>query len=146
MESYLLWLPTHEMMWASASNIRVSRVLCQSTTTTFLKVFFPFLKDMVPASLEEAAPAAEEAASFFKDVSFFKEPGAVSSFSLARLLHSLSLRACSLAASSAVLSLFFLLLLLLLLFLFQLLGDAWAFFKASSFSSRLPGEVQGGSA
>lgn len=27
-ESYLAWEPTHEMMWTSASNIRVSRALC----------------------------------------------------------------------------------------------------------------------
>eukprot|EP00435_Cladocopium_sp_Y103_P023400 s2649_g5.t1 len=60
-----------------------------------------------PAAEEEAAPSAVEGASFFKDASFFKELelGPVSSFSLASSLTSLSLRACSLAASPAVLSL-----------------------------------------
>ena len=146
-------------------------VLCQSTTTTFLKVSFSFFKDVVAVPEEE-----EEVGTSLKKgcvLGLFQGTGWVCLQSLASCLVSLSLRACSLAASSALQSLALLWDLDLGPFL-PLLGkalsrsssaffkaasssfkasffcfscssaDAWAFFKASSFSSKLSGEVQGG--
>lgn len=177
-ESYLAWEPTHEMMWTSASNIRVSRALCSLFQRGIVPVHHHNMFEGFLFLFQGCGGCPRGGGGW--DILFqgcvlglFQGTGWVCLQSLASCLVSLSLRACSLAASSALLSLALLWDLDLGPFL-PLLGkalsrsssaffkaasssfkasffcfscssaDAWAFFKASSFSSKLSGEVQGG--